>query len=296
MDLWLCQQKTHWRYRNNSIQDVALEVGKAKQHEVFEGEAAGLVMAMELVRREKKVREVSIYADNQAAITATGTDAPGSARHIIDMVHRQHQMLQKRHKRAWVTIRWIPGHSDVAGNEEADRQAKRAAKGETSTMETIPACLRKPLPISKAAARREFRRKLTEAAARTWATSQRYRKFSHIDPALSIANFRKTVKDMPKQKSATLVQLRTGHIALNAHLHRIGKADTPTCLCCRRANETVEHFILHCLAHAIPRRRLQRKVGRDAHNIQKLLSDPHVITHLLDYVTATGRLAKQGVG
>jgi ribonuclease HI len=95
------------------------KVGKAEHHEVFEGEAVGLVLAMELVQAEKRVREVSIYTDNQAAITATGSDAPGSARHIIEMVHAQHRRLVKKHARARVTIRWIPSHSDVLGNKKA---------------------------------------------------------------------------------------------------------------------------------------------------------------------------------
>ena len=50
-----------------------MKVGSVEQHEVFEGETVGLVLAMELVK------EVSIYSDNQAAITTMGLDAPGSA-------------------------------------------------------------------------------------------------------------------------------------------------------------------------------------------------------------------------
>jgi hypothetical protein len=212
------------------------------------------------------------------------------------MIHRQHRMLKKRHKRARVTIRWIPGHSDVVGNEKADEHAKRAAKGETSAPEELPACLQKALPISKAAVRRNFRRKLTEAAAKCWKASPRHQKLARIDPMLTIARFRKTVKDMPKYRSSMLVQLRTGRVALNAHLNRIGKADSPTCQCCRRADETVEHFVLHCPAHAQARRLLAQKAGRDAHSLRKLLSNPNTIPHLLDYVAATKRFAKQGQG
>jgi ribonuclease HI len=271
-------------------------VGKAEHHEVFEGEAVGLVLAMELVRGEKRVREVSIYMDNQAAITATGSDAPGSARHIIEMIHAQHCRLAKKHARARVTIHWIPSHSDVLGNEKADKHAKRAAKGEVSSPDNLPACLRKALPISKAAMRRLFRKKLTEAAAQMWAASPRHLKFRQIDPTLSIASFRKIVRDMPKCQSAILVQLRTGHIALNKHLNRIGKADSPVCPCCMRDDKTVHHFLLHCPAHAIARRALGQAAGQDANYIQKLLSNLTAIPHLLKYVGATKRFARQGEG
>ena len=181
------------------------KVGAAKQHEVFEGEAVGLVMAMDMVREEKRVREVSIYTDNQAAIAATGTDAPASAKHIIDMIHRQHRRLKRTHARAQVTIRWVPGHSDVLGNEKADEQAKWAAKGDTTAPADLPPCLRKSLPISKAAVKRQFWGKLCEAVAQAWKASPRFRKLQRIDPTFTLAHFRKTIDDMPKDQSATLV-------------------------------------------------------------------------------------------
>ena len=198
-------------------------VGKAEHHEVFEGEATGLVLAMDLVWGEKRVREVSIYMDNQAAITATGTDAPGSARHIIDMVHAQRHRVMKKHTRARVTIRWVPGHSDVRGNERVDEHAKRAAKGDMTPPGKLPTCLKKALPISKAAKGRLFKKKLTDAAARAWAASPRHLRIKPIDPTLSLASFQRIVKDMPKHQSATLVQLRTGHITLSKHLHRMAR-------------------------------------------------------------------------
>ena len=129
-----------------------------------------------------------------------------------------------------------------------------------------------------------------------WAASPRHPKLKQIDPTLSLASFRKTVKDMPKHQSATLVQLRTGHIALGKHLHRIGKADTPVCPCCRREDETVLYFLLRCPAHAIARRALTQSVGRDASYIRKLLSNPGTIPHTLEYVGATRRFARQGEG
>ena len=233
-----------WRTRR-------LGIGKAEQHEVFEGETAGLALAMDMVREEKRVREVSVYTDNQAAITATGTDTPGSARHIVEMIHALHRRLMAKHSRARVTIHWIPSHSDVCGNEKADAHAKRAAKGDVSPPDNLPACLRKALPISKAAVRRMFRKRLTAAAASMWRASPRYPKFRQIDPTLSIPSFQRITKDMPKCQSAVLVQLRTGHLALNQHLYRIGKVDTPVCPCCQQEDETVYHFLLWCLAHAI---------------------------------------------
>ena len=39
----------------------------------------------------------------------------------------------KKFRTLGVTIQWIPSHLEIKGNEEADRQAKRAAKGDTNS-------------------------------------------------------------------------------------------------------------------------------------------------------------------
>ena len=165
------------------------------------------------------------------------------------MVHERHRMLKARHSGARVTVHWIPGHSGVRGNERADINAKWAARGDSSPTNKLPACLRKALPVSKTAMRRQYNKRLMEEATCMWRAFLRSTKVSQIDVAFSLSRFRKLVGNLPKSQMATLVRLRTGHIALNQHLHRMGKADTPVCPCCRRADETVHHFLLHCPAH-----------------------------------------------
>ena len=52
---------------------------------------------------------------------------------------------------------------------------------------------------------------------------------------------------------AKLVQLRTGHCALNSYLHRFGKRNSPTCEC-GYGKETVEHYLLECRKYKEQRR------------------------------------------
>jgi len=40
-------------------------------------------------------------------------------------------------------------------------------------------------------------------------------------------------------------------VPLQAYLHRIGKMESPTCLKCRRGDETVEHYLMTCKAFAV---------------------------------------------
>ncbi|EDR00811.1 uncharacterized protein LACBIDRAFT_313006 [Laccaria bicolor S238N-H82] len=49
------------------------------------------------------------------------------------------------------TLRWVAVHKGVTGNERVDKEAKRAAQGDSSTQEELPPILRKHLPYSASA-------------------------------------------------------------------------------------------------------------------------------------------------
>ncbi|KAF2622300.1 hypothetical protein BU25DRAFT_463046 [Macroventuria anomochaeta] len=72
-----------------------------------------------------------VTADNQAAIyrLQTPSNKPGQAWQLR-CIQAAHQIVSKG---ATVSIHWVPGHQDVAGNERADRLAKQAAKKRPST-------------------------------------------------------------------------------------------------------------------------------------------------------------------
>ncbi|KDR80086.1 hypothetical protein GALMADRAFT_44463, partial [Galerina marginata CBS 339.88] len=79
---------------------------------------------------------------------------------------------------------WTPGHIEIEGNEEADREAKRAAQEGSSDQRDLPAPLRKKLPHSKSATRQNFVQKLKKAAKKEWATSPRFQRMEKFDKSL----------------------------------------------------------------------------------------------------------------
>ncbi|KAJ3874759.1 hypothetical protein F5051DRAFT_314507, partial [Lentinula edodes] len=99
-----------------------------------------------------------------------------------------------------------------------------------------------------------------------------------------------------RKQTSILFQLRTGHVPLNSHLHRIGKADSPNCPHCNaagRANiETVKHYITECPAYRKERFRLRQKLGRQTRSLRHLLSDKKCTPHLLRYIGGTKRFEK----
>ncbi|KAG2063460.1 hypothetical protein BDR04DRAFT_951446, partial [Suillus decipiens] len=79
------------------------------------------------------------------------------------------------------TLRWVPGHEGVHGNEEADKVAKIAAEGRhrNSPRAHLPFYLRDgSLPLSISA----IKQARTRARwVRQWSTSPHYQRLQHID-------------------------------------------------------------------------------------------------------------------
>ncbi|KAJ3711775.1 hypothetical protein C8R42DRAFT_537800, partial [Lentinula raphanica] len=87
-----------------------------------------------------------------------------------------------------------------------------------------------------------------------------------------------------------LTQMRTAHIPLQKHLHRIGKADSPICPCCRDEVETVRHFLMECPAHRRACDKLQWEVSNRHWGLGPLLSSKKALPALFRYINTMGRL------
>ncbi|KIK40532.1 hypothetical protein CY34DRAFT_87171, partial [Suillus luteus UH-Slu-Lm8-n1] len=97
------------------------QIGAATEHTVFEAEAVGLTLAAELLAMEvDPIFPVSILIDNQAAIQSGETFHPRPGSYLTDLFCNRLADIKRNHRDFKVTVHWIPGHSDVHGNEEAD--------------------------------------------------------------------------------------------------------------------------------------------------------------------------------
>ena len=269
---------------------LSVKLGSEAEHTVYEAEVVGVILALHIVKQTPSVAQVVVCVDNQAAIRAIQGLESSPGHYLLDEVHRLAEEIKQARPGVEMCIRWMPGHHGVLGNEAADVLAKEAAEGRGSPKDFLPALLRKPLPISVSALNRAYGECLKKENRTMLRRSPRYNKMAKIDPSLPSSKFRKLVDGCNRRQQSVLVQLRTGHVPLQQHLHRIKRAPSPMCPACNRTEETVFHFLMACPAYEGARDRLRAGVGRSLFTVAKLLSEEKVVRKLLHYVDKTGRL------
>ncbi|KAF7348328.1 putative RNA-directed DNA polymerase from transposon X-element [Mycena sanguinolenta] len=248
-----------------------VRLGTAKHYGVYEAEGVGKVLAMECLREEvDEVIEgvIPLGIDNRAAINTTTSGTPGPGHYIWDIFHCRLRKTRRMHPDFRLRVDWTPGHVDIPGNEAADEAAKRAAQ--TGSFGEPLAVLTR-LPFGKSALALTHRRLLETAARKQFIASRRFARIKEIDPSLPSNKFLKLTTPLPRKHASLLFQLRAQHIPLSKHLFRLKKSPTPLCLCCGRVDETVDHFLHFCPAHAAARSKLYA-ASRSARRTKTLLS------------------------
>ncbi|CAG8577605.1 9895_t:CDS:2, partial [Acaulospora colombiana] len=276
-------------YRNGQMsRHLQYHLGTDKEHTVYEGELVGIILGLHLIKGIKGSRpKATVNLDNQAAIISTLTNKPQPGAYLLDEVNRLATQTQEMP----LKFTWIPGHSDIPGNDEADERAKEAAQGTSSETRQLPPLLRKPLPFSVSALRQDLRARIETKRRVHWAKSPRYYRLNNIDPKLPSSHFRKLTRNLSRTETSILIQLRTNHLPLNAHLHRIKKIEHPFCRYCQGETiEDVNHFLFVCPQYTTARLDLRRKLGRQVQHLKTLLAAPKAIKHTLEYIRQTKRL------
>jgi ribonuclease HI len=130
---------------------LKLHLGTTDQHMVYEAELIGMIMGLHLIKTEPRSKvKCLLNMDNQAVLTAIKSEMNKSGQHLVaNILQITKQLLeQKGNSRFSLTFRWTAGHIRIAGNKNADKQAKTAADGESSDKGDLPPCLHKKLGYS----------------------------------------------------------------------------------------------------------------------------------------------------
>ena len=144
------------------------------------------------------------------------------------------------------------------------------------------------MPYSLTTLGGSFQADLWEQWKSLWAKSPQRGCMDKIDTKLPSHSFLAATNHLSRAETSVLMQLRTGHIPLNAFLHRIGWADSPTCPVCQHTDETIHHYLFDCLGHTHARHSLARAMGQNSKSIRHL-GNWRSYKSVLKYIHTTGR-------
>jgi ribonuclease HI len=258
-------------------------LGNANTSNVYAAELTaihlGIIMAGESNDRYNKCL---IYVDNQSSIQAIDKPRQQSGQYIIRNILKSLKEMETQRPNLEFRIEWVPGHMDIAGNEKADEEAKKAAQERIIGYPLLNFEL-KSVQVTrinddiKEAARKEWTNGKTNARQlRKMTRPQRYKTGVQL------------YGELPRKQLANLIRLRTGHCRLNHYLNRHKIIEDPKCEC-GRGIENVKHFLLLCKKYEKQRRELKKKVGARNMRTESLLGDPKLVKETLEFVEKTGR-------
>jgi ribonuclease HI len=257
----------------------------------LQGISLALQIAQEYASRNGARQHVAIYTDNQAAIWSIAKAEGRSGAYILADIARQVQELQDKGRT--VTVRWIPAHVGIPGNEAVDKAAKEATGWREDGRRSSPADAPPNLYAIRSTAKRWCKTQAERAWIAKWRTDTKGRAtYRHTPtPTKKVLQLH---EGLTKRESALLVQLRTEKIGLNDFLfaRRVPDVTSPRCDCGAR-RQTVAHILLHCSKRRTLRNRIFANLsGRD--NIRTILSTPQLATKAIEYVEQTQILGQNG--
>jgi ribonuclease HI len=261
-------------------------IGTESSHNVYAAELAAIKLAVDIVQAAPRTYDKCvIYTDSQPAIKATAKPGQQSGQSILTSVIDAFETLQYQQPDIEISLVWVPGHMNIAGNEEADKAAKEAARSRDggTAHKTMKSARNQTI---KRATKMEW--KIGWEKEKT--TAQHLRLIT-TKTETEAQNAHKLYNIIDKRPDiAMLSRLRTGHCFLNQYLHRFHHEDSPECTCGSGALETVEHFLIHCPKYDKERAKLIKNVGGAGGMwIERLLGHPKIIKFTLEYVKETGR-------
>ncbi|KAI7978242.1 hypothetical protein EIK77_003561 [Talaromyces pinophilus] len=247
-------------------------IGTERTSTVYAGEACGIKFALKSLIRLTLVRPIKepvIFSDSQAALQTLQNPRMVSGQEYIRGCVR---LLQEcKDLGIDVTLRWIPGHEGVPGNEAADRAAKKAAiRG--VRREIVPGDISHWVMLGAAAKRR-----IRQSAKDAWERSWDKQKSGKPTKKLVTRPSKRTLqywRYLRKATSSILMQVRTERIGLAHYLWRINKRDSPYCPC-GLSGQTVRHILMECPLYREERDRMWSRIKgfRRTTDLQALLNE-----------------------
>ena len=169
---------------------------------------------------------ITFFSDSLSVLSTLSTPLPYLTPKSLSDTQ---SLLNSLSKTKVVHLQWIPGHSSLPGNNLADSLVKIGASLDPSNISVSLAPL-----IS-------FQKQFLYTSSRRSVQSDL---FLHQIPPVSPEEL-----TLPRSARCALSRLRcNGHSTLlNSYLHRVGRAETPSCSNCGSESQDLFRLVLDCL-------------------------------------------------
>ncbi|XP_017473760.1 PREDICTED: uncharacterized protein LOC108364547 [Rhagoletis zephyria] len=249
--------------------NISIPLGKYPS--IFQAEVFAIDICAEVIlQRQPRKQHIVICSDSQAALRAVSSCEINS-RLVWECVKRLNALGELN----TVQLMWVPGHTGVQGNEDADKLAREAAA-------TRPIGPEPFLAVGPHTIREELRIEERNLIRTHWKNTPGLRQAKELLGSYNPRRSRELIT-LNKTNLRFITGLLTGHCRLRAHMHTLGISADDSCRYCDRVPETPRHIILEC--DAVSRRR-QTHLGKlwpeasDIHSLQP--------SKLLGFIRALG--------
>lgn len=240
----------------------------------FRAEATAINIALTWIRNNRNPagRSILIATDSKSCVEKLAS-GPLSQRTGTECDIWEKTAAILKSPNSYITFFWVPGHSDLDGNEEADALARIGS-----------AMPQAQVPIDFTTVKATIKKGVLDA----WHSEARRHQGYGWDPR---PPNRQLEEGLTRRERSILSQLRTGGYSpiCMYYMHRIGRADSPACPDCGAVRDDAAHVVTQCPRTDSIRQRL---IGHPRPELQILWSHPREVIEILRH---GGRLGARRV-
>ena len=235
------------------LQDSTMTTVKTQGFQVepacysYHSEMVALIVGLDMILQMDEITQlpgsqVCVLTDSQSLLTHLEA-IPRRVRPYVyvssmTLVDQIQQLVDHQVKLKYV---WIPGHSGIPGNEEADSIAKASTTSDDIWVTDHP------INLFRSWIKKHRHSRLVTYLKDNVTPSEINPRAPDRKPFRSPVNSPPVVSGRDRRVDVSLFRLFSGHTNTRDHWRRIGIRDEdPICRYCEQARETAEHLVMEC--------------------------------------------------